>query len=87
MSTGRLVDSIREEASIEPTSRDKGLALTVTVTAYDNGFLMFGGKDKQRPIREEDGWLGVAERVVLTLRELQRQSASRQGKDAAMDGG
>ncbi len=35
---------IRDEMTVKPTSRDKGLTLTITVTAYDNGMIKVDGQ-------------------------------------------
>jgi prevent-host-death family protein len=72
--------SFREEADIRPTPEDRGLQLTVTITAYDKGLIQVSRKTGHRVIDAKDGWLGVAEYITLQLRELQRQSAARQEK-------
>jgi hypothetical protein len=64
---------------VEPTARDKGLALTLRVVAYDNGMVEVDGI----PISVEDGydrgegWLGAAEVSIATLAEFRRQFDSR----------
>ena len=37
------IKRIRESWSVKPTPRDKGLTLTVKVTAYDNGMVEVDG--------------------------------------------
>jgi hypothetical protein len=74
--------SIRESTDIRLTPEDKGLQMTITVTAYDNGLVQVDG----RPINQSapggydqgHGWLGAAEHVTLKLSELRRQAAARQ---------
>jgi hypothetical protein len=77
--------SIRENTDIGPTPEDKGLQMTITVTAYDNGLVQVDG----RPINQSlpsggydqgHGWLGAAEHVVLKLGEFRRQATARQKK-------
>ncbi|MGH3401030.1 MAG: hypothetical protein ACRDRJ_00680 [Streptosporangiaceae bacterium] len=77
------IKSIREDTDIRPTPEDKGLLMTITVTAYDNGLVQVDG----RPINQGNpsvgydqghGWLGAAEHVTLKLGELRRQAAARQ---------
>jgi hypothetical protein len=36
--------SIRENTDIGPTAEDKGLQMTITVTAYDNGLVQVDGR-------------------------------------------
>lgn len=62
-----------KESVITPTPKDKGMQMTVTVTAYDNGILMVG----ERVIDEPDGWPGAAEVVMRQLRELHRATLRR----------
>jgi len=70
---------IRGEMDVKPTPRDKGLTLTLRVTAYDNGMIEVDGV----PINEAPaydpghGWLGAAETALLTLSEFRRQAEKR----------
>lgn len=66
---------IRETMQVQPTARDKGLKLTLTVVAYDNGIIEVDGVPMQDP---ETGWLGAAETCVATLGEFNRQFIKRQ---------
>ncbi len=77
--------SIREKTIIGQTPENKGLQMTITVTAYDNGLVQVDG----RPINQAlpsggydqgHGWLGAAEHIVLKLSELRRQANARQKK-------
>jgi hypothetical protein len=65
---------IRENMKVQPTARDKGLKLTLTVVAYDNGIIEVDGVPMTRP---KAGWLDAAENVVVVLNEFQRQAAKR----------
>lgn len=73
------IERIRDGMKVEPTPRDKGLTLTITVTAYDNGMIQVNGV----PINEAPhydpghGWLGAAEIVVATLNEFRHQARDR----------
>jgi hypothetical protein len=64
---------------VKPTPHDKGLSLTLRVTAYDNGMVQVDGV----PINAAPdydaghGWLGAAETVLLTLSEFRRQAETR----------
>jgi len=70
---------IRESMKVKPTPQDKGLTLTVTVTAYDNGMVQVDGI----PINVEPhydaghGWLGAADVITTTLNEFRSQSEAR----------
>ena len=69
----------RKTMLVEESPRNKGLTLTVKVTAYDNGMVEVDGV----PINASPdydaghGWLGAAEMVVSTLGEFRRQSEKR----------
>ncbi len=73
------LERIRQSMSVEPTPRDKGLTLTVRVTAYDNGMVEVDGI----PINESPsydpghGWMGASEMVISTLNEFRRQATQR----------
>ena len=79
------LESIREKTAIGPTPEDKGLQMTITVTAYDNGLVQVDRRliNKALPSGGYDpgrGWLGAAEYIVLQLGELRRQATARQRK-------
>ncbi len=65
---------IRENMKVQPTRENKGLTLTLTVVAYDNGIIEVDGIPMAKP---ETAWLGAAENVVMVLNEFQRQSLGR----------
>jgi len=73
------IKRIRESWSVKPTARDKGLALTLRVTAYDNGMVEVDGI----PINVEPnydqghGWLGAADVITTTLNEFRKDAAAR----------
>jgi hypothetical protein len=70
---GASVQRLRQEMDVKPTPRDKGLTLTLRVTAYDSGLLELDGV----PITTEQGWLGVSVVTAQTLEEFQRQVQAR----------
>jgi hypothetical protein len=79
---------IRGEMDVRPTPRDKGLTLTIRVTAYDNGMIAVDGVPvNQAPTYDPGhGWLGAAETALLTLSEFRRQAEKRrQEKPAPSD--
>ena len=70
---------IRGEMDVKPTPRDKGLTLTLRVTAYDNGMIEVDGVPiNAAPAYDPGhGWLGAAETALLTLGEFRRQADTR----------
>jgi hypothetical protein len=73
------IKRIRESWNIKPTARNKGLTLTLKVTAYDNGMVEVDGI----PINVEPqydqghGWLGAADVITTTLNEFRKDAAAR----------
>lgn len=67
---------------IQPTPREAGLMLTVTVKAYDSGMIELDGRPiSQRHDGEYDtlqGWTDTAEFLVRKLNELRRAATARQ---------
>jgi hypothetical protein len=64
---------IRESMSVKTTTREKGLTLTIKVTAYDNGMVEVDGI----PINESPGYDqggGAADVITTTLNEFRRQA-------------
>ncbi|MBA2574960.1 MAG: hypothetical protein H0V02_09280 [Nocardioidaceae bacterium] len=65
--------------NVKTTPRNKGLTLTLKVTAYDNGMVEVDGI----PINVEPhhdagrGWLGAAHVITTTLKEFRQQSETR----------
>jgi hypothetical protein len=74
------LNRIHKEMTVEPTPRDKGLTLTLRVTAYDNGMIELDGVPvNEAPHYDQGhGWLGAAELVIATMGEFRRQVARRQ---------
>jgi len=73
-------ENIRAETLIEETPENKGLIMTITITAYDTGLLQVGprvGDRGPRVVDPTDGWLGVAELLMQKLNELQHRAAAR----------
>jgi hypothetical protein len=80
------IKRVRGEMDVRPTPRDKGLTLTIRVTAYDNGMIAVDGVPiNQAPAYDSGhGWLGAAETALLTFSEFRRQAEkSRQEKLAS----
>jgi len=75
---------IRGEMNVKPTARDKGLTLTLRVTAYDNGMIAVDGVPiNAAPAYDPGhGWLGAAETALLTLSEFRRQADIRRRQQA-----
>jgi hypothetical protein len=67
---------IRETMKVQPTSRNKGVKLTMTVVAYDNGIIEVDGVPMATP---ESGWTDAAEVLMTTLNEFHRQVRRRRG--------
>lgn len=62
---------IRENMKVKPTARNKGLELTITVTAYDDTRIV--SVDGVPMTTPEAGWIDAAENVVTILNEFRRQ--------------
>jgi hypothetical protein len=63
--------------NVKPTAQNKGLELTLRVTAYDNGMVQVDGVPINDIVNDRDpsahGWLGAAEVAVLIISEFRRQ--------------
>jgi hypothetical protein len=71
------LETVREKMKVEPTRDDKGLTLTLTITAYDNDVLMVDG----RPVSTVDpahSWLSAHEVMGIAMSEFYRQFHARQ---------
>lgn len=79
------IKRIRESWNVNPTPRDKGLTLTVKVTAYDNGMVEVDGIPiNVEPVYEQgQGWLGAAEVITATLSEFRKDAAARRRAQGA----
>lgn len=79
------IKRIRESWNVNPTPRDKGLKLTVKVTAYDNGMVEVDGIPiNVEPMYEQgQGWLGAAEVITATLNEFRKDASARRRAQAA----
>ena len=79
------IKRIRESWSVKPTARDKGLTLTVKVTAYDNGMVEVDGLpiNVEPHYEQGQGWLGAAEVITATLNEFRKDAAARRRAQAA----
>lgn len=76
---GATLKRLRAELNVTPTAQDKGLTLTITVTAYDNGLVQVNGTPINSSPEYEmgHGWLGAAEVLVGLLGEFRKQAARR----------
>jgi hypothetical protein len=71
------LETVREKMKVEPTRDDKGLTLTLAITAYDNDILMVDG----RPVSTVDpahSWLSAHEVMGIAMSEFYRQFHARQ---------
>jgi hypothetical protein len=67
------LETVREKMKVEPTPENKGLILTLTITAYDNGVLSVDG----RPVSVGDptlNWLSAHEVMSIAMTEFYRRS-------------
>jgi hypothetical protein len=66
---------MRSTMNVTRTARDKGLTLTIKVTAYDNGMVEVDGIPiNESPAYDQGGgWLGAADVIMTTLNEFRRQ--------------
>jgi len=76
------LDRVRETMQVKATPRDKGLTLTLRLTAYDNGMIELDGvplndHQKDGPVV---GWLAAGEVITTTLSEFHRQVLARSGE-------
>jgi hypothetical protein len=79
------LNRIRETMKVQKTPRDKGLTLTLKLTAYDNGMLELDTVPLNDHNVDDDvtGWLAAAEVLTATLNEFHRQVAKRQAEKRA----
>jgi hypothetical protein len=71
------LETVRDKMKVAPTPEDKGLILTLTVTAYDNGVLSVD----DRPVSTIDpahSWLSAHEVMGIAMSEFYRQFRARQ---------
>lgn len=71
---------IRETMQVQPTARDKGVKVTLTVVAYDNGIVEVNGVPMSSP---QTGWIDAAEVLVAMLNEFHRQATKRPRRELA----
>lgn len=82
-------DRIRKAMTVAPTTQDKGLTLTIKVTAYDNGMVQVDGVPiNEAPTYDQaEGWLAAAEVAVSTINEFRKQvNKRRRGLPQQTDG-
>ncbi|PWU48115.1 hypothetical protein DLJ47_28895 [Micromonospora sp. S4605] len=74
------LDRIRNSMKVTTTTKDKGLVLTLTVVAYDNGMIEVDGIpiNTSPNYDQGEGWAGAAEVATATLSEFRRQAVKRQ---------
>jgi hypothetical protein len=73
------LDRIRESMTVKSTPKDKGLQLTLSLVAYDNGMIQLDGIpiNTSPDYDSVDGWLGAVEVAVTTINEFRRQAQAR----------
>jgi hypothetical protein len=73
------LETVRERMKVDPTPNDKGLILTLTVTAYDSGMVMVDGRPINGPGDDPIiGWTGAYEVSAMAITEFYRQFQARQ---------
>ena len=76
------VRRVRERMNFRQTRDDKGLILTITVIAYDDGMVKVDDDPTGPPRRNRADsaawWLNATERVAMVMAEFQRQVTTRQ---------
>jgi hypothetical protein len=73
------LDRIRRTMDVKPTPKDKGLTLTLRLTAYDNGMVQLDGVPINDHVDYDQvtGWLGATEVAVTKIHEFYRQVGAR----------
>jgi hypothetical protein len=73
------IKRIRESWNVKPTTRDKGITLTLKVTAYDNGMVEVDGIPINVAPNYDSGggWLGACDVITTTLSEFRKESVKR----------
>lgn len=76
------LNRIRKSMQVKPTKQEKGLTLTLVVTAYDNGMVMLDGVpiNAAPDYDQAEGWLVTAEVAVATINEFRRQVVKRKAE-------
>jgi hypothetical protein len=69
--------------TVAPTPQDKGLRMTLTIDAYDNGMVNVDGTPMNDGQDQVEAWLRAGVVVVQRLEEFQRQATKRRTKRAA----
>lgn len=72
------IETVREKMKVSRTRDDKGLTLTLDITAYDNGVISVDGRPVSTvPLDAAHGWLSCHEVVSIALTEFYRQHQKR----------
>ena len=79
------LNRIRESMAVKTTAKDKGLQLTLSLVAYDNGMIQLDGIpiNAAPDYDDVDGWVGAVEVAVATINEFRRQAVARRRHQAA----
>ena len=79
------LDRIRESMTVKSTPKDKGLQLTLSLVAYDNGMIQLDGIpiNAAPDYDSVDGWLGAVEVAAATINEFRRQAQARRRRAAS----
>ena len=76
------LETVREKMKVNPTRDDKGLILTLSITAYDSGMIMVDGRPINEPADPTLGWIGANEVVGMAMTEFYRQFVARKKSKA-----
>ncbi len=73
------IKRVRESWNVKQTARNKGITLTIKVTAYDNGMVEVDGIPINLAPHYDagGGWLGAADVITTTLSEFRKESVKR----------
>jgi hypothetical protein len=71
--------TVREKMDVQPTPENKGLILTLRVTAYDNGLIHVDGQpcSSGNPIDPTLSWLLANQNISIAFTEFYRQISKR----------
>lgn len=74
------IDRIRRTWDVAPTRDDKGLTLTLRMTAYDNGIMLDGVpiNDSSKGYDAVHGWVGAQMVMAETINEFRKAVQERE---------
>jgi hypothetical protein len=80
---GASIKRIRADWDVQQTKQDKGLTLTLRLTAYDNGMFTLDGvplNDSAKGYDLEQGWVTVSMVIAETLDEFRKDVRKRRNQ-------